>query len=709
MSDRQYPYPLVIRQKEIDHFNATIEDSKTNCILILGRAGIGKTCLISSLLNTSDLSRSIVSIKIKRSDSENVELVLGNLIFELKKIIDGPSEWKVSKEKIVSAVETTLQTVKFIFKIPEGLPLEKLPSFIAGIEKNDYKMGIIHEFKNFIQKFNEFIPDNQKLIIVIDQIERLNRSDLALLFDVIEDLPDRVVIILASQDEILSSDIIGKVNPDIIPVSLFSIEETRELLQKNDLPYDDTFVNKFHDKYLGYPLLENMAVTELKSSHNFDLDRLPAQLDYYFKSLVSEVNPGDLSFIWILSIFRECVKLDDIARLMDKTQEEILVLSRKKEIMRIIEINHCFELFHPLFSEYVSKELEANSRERYRQYHEVAATFYINILEEIDKNTFNSFISAIIETPYHAMRADMKTINPLILSALKMKASFGYPKEVVIELNWLSKKYEALKDFNGELLTQSILGQYYMIQGNYQLAKTSIERSLRIAKNNQNKYQICSLLNNLAIIFTKTNDMKKSLKLFRKALKIASDMNDNRRVFKILISASEAYNQINQHHSALSLLLRAEGYEDLIDSNIEKVTFRNNLAKTYAKLDEPGKGIENIQKAIDFANKCYCPIEWGHVLNNLGFLQKNQGNFSDAMSNYSASLKIAIEFNQVDNIGIRLLNIGELYLEMENFKDSGYYLNESLKIFEKMNNKKMIDLVKSKLDFLNETQSEITT
>jgi len=702
MSHHQSPYPLVLRQKEIDHFNLTISDSKTNCILILGRSGIGKTCLINTLVNNPDSPHTIVSIKIQRSDSENVELVLGNLIFELKKIIEGSSKWKVSKEKIVSAIETTLQTVKFIFKIPVELHLEKLPSFIAGIEKNDYKMGIIHEFKEFIHKFNDFIPDDKKLIIVIDQVERLNCSDLTLLFDIIEDLPDRVAIMLASQDDFFSSEIIGKVNPDILTISPFSKDESRELLQKNDLPFDDDFVNKFHEKYLGYPLLENMAVNELKRSHNYDLDRLPIQLDYYFKSLVSEIKPEDLPLIWLLSIFRDCIKLDNLARLMNKKHEDILSISRDKNIKKILQIDYCFELFHPLFSEYVSNDLKAHSNEKYRYYHEVAANFYFDVLEEHNRDNFNLFVSALIDAPYHAMHADLKTPNQILLPALKMKTSLGYPTEALDELNWLLNKFEISKDSSGILLTLSILGQYYSIRGNYNLARLAIEKSLNIAKNNHDKQQICNLSNNLAIIFMQTGEFKKSRKIFRKALNSASEMGDSKLIFKILINISEVYTEIGKPQIALSLLLRAEKNEEQIDDNIIKVTFRNNLAKTYLALNNSEKGIENLQKAITFSENCYCPMEMGHILNNLGFALKMQGNFPDALKNYLSALKIAVEFNQIYNIGVRLFNLGQLHLDMKRFKESGYYLNESLKIFENMNNKKMVDLVKSNLDYLNE-------
>ncbi len=52
------------------------------------------------------------------------------------------AHWSVDKEKVVEVSEMIAKWAKNVLKIPEDVPVEKIPSIIAGMEKEKYEKGL---------------------------------------------------------------------------------------------------------------------------------------------------------------------------------------------------------------------------------------------------------------------------------------------------------------------------------------------------------------------------------------------------------------------------------------------------------------------------------------------------------------------------------------------------------------------------------------
>jgi hypothetical protein len=102
------------------------------------------------------------------------------------------------------------------------------------------------------------------MVIILDQVERIDPNEFNLLYDLMEELPERTHLILASKKLILTSEILPKVNTKFLTIENFTEKETEEMLKLGGIPCDENFLRKFYSKYKGYPLLQGMAIKEMK-------------------------------------------------------------------------------------------------------------------------------------------------------------------------------------------------------------------------------------------------------------------------------------------------------------------------------------------------------------------------------------------------------------------------------------------------------------
>jgi len=141
-------------------------------------------------------------------------LLLGDIVFKLEDDIKSFAHWSADKKKVVEVSEMLAKWVKNVLQIPEDVPVEKIPSLIAGMEKEKYERGFIYEFKDSLNGLIKYIPKEKRMVLILDQAERIDPKELNFLYDIIEDLPERTMLILASKKsgaEILSPEIQAKI------------------------------------------------------------------------------------------------------------------------------------------------------------------------------------------------------------------------------------------------------------------------------------------------------------------------------------------------------------------------------------------------------------------------------------------------------------------------------------------------------------------
>ncbi len=517
---------LVKRIDKLNEIKEILASSQPTCIVIEGKAGVGKSFFLQTLVEDLKEDHFIIFRKIEHSENEKMVFVLGELAFKLEADIRTYVHWSAKEEIVIEATESMLKWAKNVLKIPEEIPVEKIPSYLSGIDKEQYERSFIQEFKDTLNNLIKHIPPDKRMIIILDQVERIDSNDHNLLYDLMEGIPERTLFILATKKPILTAEIIAKVNLELLEIQNFTEKETVEMLRLNGILYDENFVKKFYLKYKGFPLLQGMALNYMKLKRNYDLDELPENLECYFKELYKTISPTDLGIIWILSIIRECVGVNELCNTTKKELPDILSVLRKKEISNVVKANHCYELFHSLFSEFVQSEFEKTTRDQFENIHEIAAEYYFNKLQKSHEINPDELVSAMIEAPYHASKAKSLKLLELIEYSIQFKKMWGYLDEAKEELVTAYDLYQKNKDKKGMSYMLNELGVLYFGWGKPEQALEYFQKAVAIDEELNDIRGKATMLNNIGALYRDWSKPEQALEYFQKALAIAEELND---------------------------------------------------------------------------------------------------------------------------------------------------------------------------------------
>ncbi len=118
----------------------------------------------------------------------------------------------------------------------------------------------------------------------------------------------------------------------------------------------------------------------------------------------------------------------------------------------------------------------------------------------------------------------------------------------------------------------------------------------------------------------------------------------------------------------------------------EKVIILNDLYKQYVNND-PLKALEYTTQALELATEINDPSGMASSYNNIGVLNKNQGDLDNALESYLKSVRIQEENKFVDALAYTYNNIGTIYSLKAEYEKALVYFNKALVQFESIDHK----------------------
>ncbi len=122
-------------------------------------------------------------------------------------------------------------------------------------------------------------------------------------------------------------------------------------------------------------------------------------------------------------------------------------------------------------------------------------------------------------------------------------------------------------------------------------------------------------------------------------------------------------------------------YEKLNEKRLVGATL-GLIGVDFSCMQDYEKAEEYIRKALQTAIELNNYTEIADQYNNLAIInQIGFHNLEAALQNYRESLKVSSKINDSISMGINMLNIGSLYMDMNQADSAVFYLKRSLKIF----------------------------
>ena len=286
-----------------------------------GNWGSGKTSLINLTLNYIE----------KENDEDNFIIVhfnpwffsnQKNLFLEFfKLIIDSLKTKETEKE---SFMERTMSPQRTIFRKTEIEVLEDYSNYIKLNLDDTHEVNDIYShsvdatdslsfYKNQCNEYFERL--NFKVIVVIDDIERLIDAEINQIFTLVKSLANfNNFIYLLSFDKNIIEKSLDKINSEEgdkfidkiiqIPIIIPPVSESKlnELIQKNLEPiYSDymgkDFINHYHE-FIKVSNFLNLFIKDIR-----DLKKFTNLLNFYWQIFVKELNINDFILMLAIQLF----------------------------------------------------------------------------------------------------------------------------------------------------------------------------------------------------------------------------------------------------------------------------------------------------------------------------------------------------------------------------------------------------------------------
>jgi len=190
-----------------------------------------------------------------------------------------------------------------------------------------------------------------------------------------------------------------------------------------------------------------------------------------------------------------------------------------------------------------------------------------------------------------------------------------------------------------------------------------------------------------------------------KSLKLLKGTKDYQLLFSAYMILGSDFEKLEEYDNALKYYLSAKDVLRILQKNQKdfdsqfnfNLLTSINLSNAYQKLRYYKKAIDELSPFINDETALKWPKEYAIILSNIGNARLQLGDLKQANELFFKALEISKKNNFEDNIVYEYINLGEYFYKIKDYTKSKYYLNEALKLAQKI---KASDEIKSILRLL---------
>lgn len=239
-----------------------------------------------------------------------------------------------------------------------------------------------------------------------------------------------------------------------------------------------------------------------------------------------------------------------------------------------------------------------------------------------------------------------------IFTSLGVKAQFKYPhssdslRDLVkntkidtvkiraltyIGLNYNNSKEESLplyfqaakiainaKDSGFMAYSYGNIATVYYYSTQYDSALYFMEKVLEIRRELENKEAYISALNNLGILYRKSNNLPGALACFQERLSYELRKNDSIGISEVYNNMGNLYDQYGDREKALEYNRKSIQIRMKLKDSSGLASSYNNIATTYSNLEEFDSSVYYYEKSLSMAHHVASKSFYGNITNNLG-------------------------------------------------------------------------------------------
>jgi len=649
------PSRVLGRADEESKIRVWLESSLPKVIVLRGIPGIGKTTLVSKLI-------------------EDVYRLSGRSLFWHRF-----HEW-----------DSLLGT------------LRELAEFMTQLGKNKLGFYLENESKPELDSLSKLMAqelEGSSIIFTFDDLQKIN-DDLIKFFSMFISLLENpklehVKLILLSRTAVKlydRRDVALKNLVEELELGGLPKAASRKLL--NAAPIDDTEFEKIYRFSEGHPLtLELIDIHFSTIADNKKIEFDPGELlkgehdlnKYLREEIFSGLSAPERKLLDIISVFRYPVSRDVLLVEGDIGHD---VLDRLLENSLLKETASGFEA-HELIKEYFYRRLSNLDR---MKYHTKAAEYYVLNLYEED---LSLNIEAALEAQHHHLLAG-NTEDVALLAA-----RFGdelITRGYADELNAVIEKL--VPDSINENLYAEIQihkGHIETVHGEWSKAFDSYQGSLKICEARSDFRGSARALNACGAIYYHRGRWNDAADCYKRGIAIAEKENDDVNCSKLYSNLALVHWSSGELETAKTLLKKSLELSEKLEDDRGIARVQNNLGIIHWEQNKLDEAVAAYEQSLKLSVELDDKKTIATLYNNLGEVFRVKESFAEAERYYQKSLELSGQLGFKWQVAEVNLNLGQLYKENDEER-SKKYLNTALDLYRELGAEKEIKRVQILLD-----------
>lgn len=273
------------------------------------------------------------------------------------------------------------------------------------------------------------------------------------------------------------------------------------------------------------------------------------------------------------------------------------------------------------------------------------------------------------------------------------------------------KLYESIKEFKEAIRILKDAGDMEFALGRYQNAENYYLHGYELAKTQDDKENLYSLMRKIAGAYRESKELDKANEFYSKALDLAKGMNNIQNIGISLSDLALLAQTQKNYAKSISLYEEAWDYMKSSSSATSKAVILDSLADNYFNLNDFKKAFERSDSALKIFEelKDYYNIGENHIRKNKYYtklfdIAKDENNKAD-MEKYrnkileecNLALDAFSKLREKNHVGDILEIIGDKYKKFGEFDTALEYYKRGLEIFDRLKLTKDVNSLKEKI------------
>ncbi|MEL0454604.1 sensor histidine kinase [Flavobacteriaceae bacterium SZ-1-7] len=253
------------------------------------------------------------------------------------------------------------------------------------------------------------------------------------------------------------------------------------------------------------------------------------------------------------------------------------------------------------------------------------------------------------------------------------------------------KKAKQIDYHSGQAKANLYIGNGFLLTNQYDSAQYYFNTSIKLCdEHNINKSAIYS---SLGILYKTEGNYEKAIDTYFEGISYDEKTNNEYGKFIKLLNLGNVYSKIENLNKSVEYELKAlEIIKTTKNDNIKESlgVLLNNIGTSYMMLNDLDKGLEYLNESLRVNIENQNTKEIARNYNNLGIIYHEKEDFGKALEVLKKSLKIREELKDEDEQVETNMVLGTVFGKMDEDKLSEFHFSKALDIANKIKNKSLI-------------------